>query len=84
MSNHFFCVAKQKHSAFYKTLVLTNICCTVLIVFFSNWYNYKDLLQEKLHVLQSFLGIKKFEKHNNLEDFAAFKNFIANAITVYL
>lgn len=83
MANQIFYVSKQKNAILYRTLVITNILCTVLMVYLANRYSFKDFVQERVDVLQSYLGIHKFKKYNNLNDFRSFSDFITNAVIVY-
>lgn len=84
MSEHFFYVAKKKHAGFFRSLVITNIVCTVLVVYLSNSYSYKAFLQEKLHVVQDFLGIPETTKENRIDTFESFHAFFVNSLAVGL
>lgn len=84
MSEHFFYVANKKHAGVYRALVLGSIVCTVLLVYLSNAYSYKDFLQEKQHVLLAYLGVPALRNHNQLGTLDAFADFFAGALFVRL
>lgn len=82
MTGHLFYIAKKKNSTFYKTLVIANLACTILLVYLYNQYDFKTVIRDKAHALQDYLGIDKFERSSSFSDFSSFKGFLTNALAV--
>ena len=82
MSDHFFYVSRKKNAGLYKFLVLLNICCTVGIISLTYVMSYKDLMMEKMHVIEEFLDVDSLAKSKYLNDFAAFHSFLESVAEV--
>jgi len=82
MPEHFFYVAKNKHAAFYRSLVVLNIIGTVAIVLTCKPHSFKPFLREKLHVLREYLSMPHEAYTNKLESFDSFYGLFLNSVEV--
>lgn len=84
MSQHFFYISRKKNKGLYKLLVLLNICCTVGIISLTYVFSYKDFMEQKAHVLESFLEVDNVAQMKYISDLSTLHAFLLSIVTVRL
>lgn len=82
MGEHFFYVSKKKNKSMYKFLVLLNIFCTIGIILLTHVFTYKDLLKERMSVIEEFLEIDSIAKITYINDLSSFHTLFENIVEV--
>ena len=83
MTQHFFYVSKKKNELFYKIIILSNVICTIFLIFCVSRYTYKSSIKKNLSLIQktyfedSDLIFKNFSEFSTI-----FQNILENPFSL--